>query len=148
MICKAAFPDRISPRPQSRNLDVAALYFFRLWPGAVTVVTCLRTQSPNPWLAGNSLKMLVGYPVDGAMFGDASVIPGEMYKTAPQPYALVLATDPVGDQMVYTAPWFLGYPGNSGGPSMRSTTGFIIRRGFIWEHCLPGRSLPRRSCGP
>src|SRR5207244_1671623 len=66
---------------------------------------------PNSWLSSTAEKMLVGYPVDGSLFGDASIVPGEMYQTQPQPYPLSLATDPVANQQVYTAPWFLGYPG-------------------------------------
>ncbi|MEI9963010.1 MAG: hypothetical protein WDM76_18400 [Limisphaerales bacterium] len=48
--------------------------------------------TPNPWLTGSSLKMLVGYPVDGSQFGNASIVPGMMYQTDPQPYPLSLAT--------------------------------------------------------
>ncbi len=40
-----------------------------------------------------------------------------MYQIGPQPYPLGLSTDSVTNQQeVYTASWFLSYPGNSGGP--------------------------------
>src|SRR5205814_10243078 len=71
---------------------------------------------PNTWLTSTSQKMLVGYPVDGSLFGDATILPGKMYQTDPQPYPLSLATDPLANQQVYSASWFLSYPGNSGGP--------------------------------
>ena len=73
--------------------------------------------------------MLVGYPVDGSMFGDASIVPGEMYQTLPQPYPLGLATDPVNDQQVYTANWFLSYPGASGGPVYVQYNGYYYPAG-------------------
>src|SRR5262249_52248546 len=73
-------------------------------------------EVPNSWLSSTSLKMLVGYPVDGSVFGDTKIKPGVMYATDPQPYPLTQASDPVADQQVYVAPWLLSYPGNSGGP--------------------------------
>ena len=54
--------------------------------------------------------MLAGYPVDGSIFGQG-VQPGIMYATAPLTNSLNLSTNDV-----YTASWFLSYPGNSGGP--------------------------------
>jgi len=68
--------------------------------------------------------MLVGYPVDASQFGDTSIVPGKMYQTNPQPYPLTLATDPVANQQVYTASWFLSYPGNSGGPLCLQFNGY------------------------
>src|SRR5476651_2292845 len=73
--------------------------------------------------------MLAGYPVDGSLFGDASIVPGMMYQTDPQPYALSLATDPVTNQQVYVAPWFLSYPGNSGGPVYVQFNGYYYPAG-------------------
>ena len=73
--------------------------------------------------------MLVGYPVDGSQFGDATIVPGEMYQTQPQPYPLTLATDPVANQQVYTATWFLSYPGNSGGPVYVQYNGYYYPAG-------------------
>jgi hypothetical protein len=105
-------PDQSSP--QSRNLDVAALYFLspaaRGGYGGYLTSDTIRN---NPWLTGSNLKMLVGYPMDGSQYGDASIVPGRMYTTPaqPQPTALSLSTN-----NVYTASWFLSYPGNSGGP--------------------------------
>jgi len=103
-------PDQSSP--QSRNLDVAALYF--LSPAARTGYGGYLTSDavPNPWLTGSNLKMLVGYPVDGSLFGQV-VQPGTMYVTPAQsdsrPFTLVT-------NQTYAASWFLSYPGNSGGP--------------------------------
>ena len=57
--------------PQSRDLDVAALYFTaRRRRGGYGGYLASDTV-PNPWLTGSNLKMLVGYPVDGSQFGDA-----------------------------------------------------------------------------
>jgi hypothetical protein len=73
--------------------------------------------------------MLVGYPVDGSLFGNASIIPGVMYQTDPQPYPLSLAPDSVTNQQVYIAPWFLSYPGNSGGPVYVQFNGYFYPAG-------------------
>ena len=103
--------------PPSRNLDVAALYFSQAVAGGASGGYLPSETVPNPWLSGTSLKMLVGYPVDGSQYGVSGIVPGQMYQTTPQPYALSLDLDPVsGQQEVYTASWFLSYPGNSGGP--------------------------------
>ncbi len=67
---------------------------------------------PNPYLTGNSLKFLVGYPVDGSAFGQ-TVVPSKMYVT-PSGGAQTALDQNSND--VYTASWFLSYPGNSGGP--------------------------------
>ncbi|HEY3762944.1 MAG TPA: Ig-like domain-containing protein [Verrucomicrobiae bacterium] len=120
-------PDQSSP--QSRDFDVAALYFLSPVAGGGYNGYLPSDASPNPWLTGNGLKMLVGYPVDGSEFGDASIVPGEMYQTTPQPYPLSLATDPVNDQQVYTANWFLSYPGNSGGPLYVQYNGYYYPAG-------------------
>jgi hypothetical protein len=116
--------------PQSRNQDVAALYFLSPVAGGGYGGYLPSDASPNPWLTGNSLKMLVGYPVDGSEFGDTTIVPGEMYQTQPQPYALNLATDPVNNQQeVYTASWFLSYGGNSGGPVYAQFNGYYYPAG-------------------
>jgi hypothetical protein len=103
-------PDESSP--QSRNLDVAALYF--LSPAARTGYGGYLASDavPNPWLMGSNLKMLAGYPVDGSFLGQV-VQPGTMYVTPIQPDArpFTLVTN-----QTYAAAWFLSYPGNSGGP--------------------------------
>jgi hypothetical protein len=121
-------PDQSTP--QSRNLDVAALYFLTPVAGGSYGGYLPSDATPNPWLSGSSLKMLVGYPVDGSMFGDASIVPGLMYQTDPQPYALSVSTDPVVNQRVYTAPWFLSYPGNSGGPVYAQFNGYYYPAGI------------------
>src|SRR5262249_27762774 len=53
---------------------------------------------------------------DGSFFGDTSISNGVMYQTDPQPYPLSLSTEQINNQQVYTASWFLSYPGASGGP--------------------------------
>src|SRR5262249_25097183 len=75
------------------------------------------------------LKMLVGYPVDGSMFGDTNVVAGRLHQIDPQPYPLSLSPDPVVDQKVYVASWFLSYPGNSGGPFYVQLNGYYYPAG-------------------
>jgi hypothetical protein len=116
-------PDQSSP--QSRNLDVAALYFTAPAAGGGYGGYLPSDASPNPWLTGNSLKMIVGYPVDGSLFGNASIMPGVLYQTTPQPYAFNADSQPE----VYTAPWVLGYPGNSGGPVYVQLNGYYYPAG-------------------
>jgi len=133
------FPDQSSA--ESRNLDVAALYFFSPVAGGGYGGYLPSDESPNPWLTGTSLKMLVGYPVDGSLFGDASIVPGEMYQTDPQPYPLSPATDPVNElQEVYIAPWFLSYPGNSGGPVYAQFNGYFYPAGVYLGTLYNGSS--------
>ena len=120
-------PDTSTPR--SRNFDVAALYFLSPVAGGGYGGYLPSDESPNPWLTNTALKMLVGYPVDGSQFGDATIVPGEMYQTQPQPYPLTLATDPVANQQVYVATWFLSYPGNSGGPLYVQYNGYYYPAG-------------------
>jgi hypothetical protein len=98
--------------PQSRNLDLAALYFQS--PAARTGHGGYLTSDavPNPWLTGSNLKMLVGYPVDGSFFGQV-VQPGAIYVTPVQPDSRPFTQL---TNQTYAAPWFLSYPGNSGGP--------------------------------
>jgi len=133
--------------PQSRNMDVAAIYFSAPMAGGGHGGYLPSDQTPNPWLTGSSLKMLVGYPVDGSLFGDASIVPGKMYQTDPQPYPLTLATDPVANQQVYLAPWFLSYPGNSGGPVYAQFNGDYypagIYVGTLFNGSVPYASLVR-----
>jgi hypothetical protein len=69
--------------PQSRNMDVAALYFLSPVAGGGYGGFLPSDTVPNQWLASTSLKMLVGYPVDGSQFGDASIVPGTMYADGP-----------------------------------------------------------------
>jgi sugar lactone lactonase YvrE len=115
-------PDQSTP--PSRNYDVAALFFDQPVAGGGHGGYLPSDAVPNTWLTSTALKMLVGYPVDGSQFG-ANVVAGQMYQTDPQPYQLSLATDPVpGQQQVYTAPWFLSYPGNSGGPLYVQLNGY------------------------
>ncbi|HEX3797740.1 MAG TPA: NHL repeat-containing protein [Verrucomicrobiae bacterium] len=134
--------------PESRNLDVAAVYFYSPVADGGYGGYLPSDDVPNPWLTGDSLKMLVGYPVDGSQFGDASILPGLMYQTAPQPFPLSLATDPVNEQQkVYLAPWFLSYPGNSGGPVYAQFNGYYypagIYLGTLYSGNTPYASLVR-----
>lgn len=107
-------PDQSSP--QSRNLDVAALYFNSPVANGGYGGSLPSDATPNTWLTGTAEKMLVGYPVDGSQFGVANIVNGRMYEIGPQPYPLTQAPEPVADQQIYTASWMLSYPGNSGGP--------------------------------
>src|SRR5205823_2081896 len=86
-------PDQSTP--QSRNLDVAALYFDTPVAGGGYGGYLPSDVTPNSWLSSTSQKMLVGYPVDGSLFGDTNIIPGVMYSAGPQPYPLIPATDPI-----------------------------------------------------
>jgi hypothetical protein len=89
--------------------------------------------------------MLVGYPVDGSMFQVPGVVAGEMYETGPQPYPLILATDPVNEQEeVYTAAWFLSYPGNSGGPFYVEYDGYYYPAG-VYLGTLLNETTPYAS---
>jgi sugar lactone lactonase YvrE len=115
--------------PQAANLDVAAMYFLQYVAGGGYGGYLPSDASPNTWLTSTAEKMLVGYPVDGSEFGNA-VVPGEMYQTQPQPDPLALSTDPVnGQQEVYIASWFLGYPGDSGGPVYVQYNGYYYPAG-------------------
>ncbi len=107
-------PDQSSP--QSRNMDVAALYFNAPVANGGYGGSLPSDATPNTWLTGTAEKMLAGYPVDGSQFGVANIVNGRMYEIGPQPYPLTPAVDPIANQQVYTASWMLSYPGNSGGP--------------------------------
>jgi hypothetical protein len=138
-------PDQSSP--QSRNLDVAALYFPSPVAGNGYGGYLPSDIIPNPWLSSTSQKLLVGYPVDGSLLGDASIVPGVMYQVGPQPYPLGLAMDPVDNQQVYVAPWFLSYPGNSGGPLYVQYDGYYyaagVYLGTLYSGIVPTASLVR-----
>ena len=138
-------PDQSTP--QSRNFDVAALYFLSPvtlggYGGYLSSDT-----SPNPWLTGTSQKMLVGYPVDGSLFGDATITPGVMYQTGPQPYSFTMATDPVTNQQVYKGTRLLSYPGNSGGPLYVQFNGYYypaaVYLGTLYNGVQPYASAVR-----
>jgi sugar lactone lactonase YvrE len=138
-------PGRSSP--QSRNLDVAALYFEEPVAGGGHGGYLPADTVPNSWLTSTSQKMLVGYPVDGSSLGDASIVPGVMYQVGPQPYPLSLATDPVASQQEYLAHWFLSYPGNSGGPFYVQYNGYYypagVCLGTLYNGVVPYASLVR-----
>jgi len=89
----------------------------------------------------------VGYPVDGSQFGIANITNGLMYETGPQTTAFGLATDPVADQQVYTASWFLSYPGNSGGPLYVQYDGYYypagVYLGTLFNGTVPYASTVR-----
>ena len=60
-------PDQSSP--QSRNLDVAALYFQSPVANGGYGGWLPSDATPNLWLTSTAEKMLVGYPVDGSSLG-------------------------------------------------------------------------------
>jgi hypothetical protein len=70
-----------------------------------------------------------------------------MYQVGPQPYSLSLSMDPVADQQVYLAPWFLSYPGNSGGPLYVEFNGYYypagVYLGTVYSGIVPYASLVR-----
>jgi len=142
-------PDQSTP--QSRNLDVAALYFLFPVSGGGYGGYLHSDAEPNPWLTGTISKMLVGYPVDGSLFGDVTITNGLMYETGPQPYPLTLATDPIVNQQVYTAPWFFSYPGNSGGPFYVYYNGYYYPAGLylgtLYNGAVPYASAVRAIDG-
>ncbi len=127
----------------SRNLDVAALYFSEPVAGGGFGGYLPSDAVPNTWLGSAALKMLVGYPVDGSQFG-MNLLAGKMYQTEPQPHALTRATDPVANQQVYLAPWFLSYPGNSGGPIYVQFNGYYYPAG-VYLGTLFNGSVPYAS---
>jgi V8-like Glu-specific endopeptidase len=139
-------PDQSTP--PSRNLDVAAVYFLDSVAAGGHGGYLPSDAVPNTWLSSTALKMLVGYPVDGSQFGDASIEPGKMYQTDPQPYPLNLAQDPVsGQQQVYIAPWLLSHPGNSGGPVYVQLNGYYypaaVYLGTLFSGAQPYGSVVR-----
>jgi sugar lactone lactonase YvrE len=133
--------------PQSRNFDVAALYFQSPVAGGGYGGCLPSDATPNSWLTSTAEKMLVGYPVDGSMFQVPGVVPGQMYEIGPQPYPLSPATDPVNDQQVYTASWFISYPGNSGGPFYVEFDGYYypagVYLGTLFSGTVPYASAVR-----
>jgi hypothetical protein len=140
-------PDQSTP--QSRNVDVAALYFpIPVAQGGHGGYLPSDTVS-NIWLTGTSPKMIVGYPVDGSLFGDDTINAnaGKMYQTLPRPYSFSLAADPVSGQQVYTAKWFLSYSGNSGGPVYVELNGYYypaaVYLGSLYNGVQPYASVVR-----
>jgi sugar lactone lactonase YvrE len=138
-------PDQSSP--QSRNLDVAALYFASPAAGGGYGGYLPSDATPNTWLTSMAEKMLVGYPVDGSQFDVANIVHGQMYEIGPQPYPLSQATDPLADQQVYTASWMLSYPGNSGGPFYVRFDGYYypagVYLGTLFNGVVPYASAVR-----
>jgi sugar lactone lactonase YvrE len=137
--------------PQSRNFDVAALYFSSPVAGGGYGGYLPSDASPNSWLTSTAEKMCVGYPVDGSMFQVPGVVPGQMCQIGSQPYPLSLATDPAVDQQVYTASWFLGYPGESGGPLYVQFDGYFypagVYLGTLFNGTVPYASAVRAIDG-
>ena len=138
-------PDQSSP--QSRNMDVAALYFQTPAANGGYGGFLPSDATPNPWLASTAEKLLTGYPVDGSQFGISTITNGVMYETGPQTTPFGLATDPVADQQVYTAPWLLSYPGNSGGPLYVQYDGYYypagVYLGSLYNGTVPYASAVR-----
>jgi hypothetical protein len=138
-------PDQSSP--QSRNFDVAALYFQNPVANGGSGGYLPSDATPNLWLTSMAEKMLVGYPVDGSQFDVSNIVNGQMYEVGPQPYPLTLAPDPIADQQVYTASWFLSYPGNSGGPFYVQLNGYYypagVYLGTLFNGVVPYASAVR-----
>ena len=129
--------------PQSRNVDVAALYFSGPIASGGYGGYLPSDALPNQWLTSTAEKMLVGYPVDGSLFGFTNIVPGQMYQIGPQPYPLSLSPDAVTNQQeVYTASWFLSYPGNSGGPLYVQLNNYFYPAG-VYLGTLNGQSVVR-----
>ena len=97
--------------PESRNWDVAALYFDSPVARGGYGGYLSSDAATNEWLTSSQPKMLVGYPVDGGSFGDPAIAPGKMHATAATNYSFTLQTN-----RVYASADFLSFPGNSGGP--------------------------------
>ncbi len=132
---------------QSRNLDVAALYFTGPVAGGGFGGYLPSDQVPNQWLTSSAEKMLVGYPVDGSLYGFTTIVPGTMYEIGPQPYALTLDAETVtNQQQVYLASWFLSFPGNSGGPLYVQLNGYYYPAG-VYLGTLNGQSVVRAIDG-
>jgi len=126
--------------PQSRNMDVAALYFLSPVANGGYGGYLPSDGLPNPWLTSTTNKMLVGYPMDGSQFGITNIVSGEMYVTGPQTNRLSPATNLVnGQQEVYTASWFLSYPGNSGGPFYVEFDGYYYPAGVYLGTLYSGK---------
>lgn len=98
------------PSLNSENLDVAALYFQMPADNGGYAGYLASDNVPDPWLTKGYNIMLVGYPVDGSQYGKV-ITPGLMYATLPESHALKRDANEV-----YTTPYFLGFPGNDGGP--------------------------------
>ena len=68
-------------------------------------------------------------------------------QTQPEPYPLSLDNNPVNDQQVYTASWFLSYAGNSGGPVYVQYNGYYypagVYLGTSYSGTVPIASLVR-----
>lgn len=138
-------PDQSSP--QSRNLDVAALYFEQPVAGGGFGGYLPSDATPNEWLTSTANKLLVGYPVDGSAFGIDNIVPGTMYEAGPQRTPLTVAPDPVSGQQVYETPGILSYPGNSGGPFYVQFNGYYypagVYLGTLYNGVVPYASAVR-----
>jgi hypothetical protein len=133
--------------PQSRNFDVAALYFKSPVAGGGYGGYLASDVTPNYWLTSTANKGLVGYPVDGSLFQVPGLVPGQMYRIGPYPYPLSLATNALNDQQVYTASWFLSCPGNTGGPFYVQFNGYYypagVYLGTLFNGTVPYASAVR-----
>ncbi len=129
--------------PQSRELDVAALYFGSALASGGYGGYLPSDTVPNQWLTSTAQKMLAGYPVDGSLYGFTNIVAGQMYQIGPQPFPLDLSPDLTPDQQeIYTASWFLSYPGNSGGPLYVQLNGYYYPAG-VYLGTLNNQSVVR-----
>jgi hypothetical protein len=124
--------------PQSRNFDVAALYFTE------TVARggfggYLSSDLPvNEWLTGSAQKMIVGYPVDAAADGYTNVIAGKMHATPIKTNAFAQQND-----RVYGTTEFLTFGGNSGGPVYVQHTNNLFYPAAVYLGRVSGASVMR-----
>jgi len=102
--------------PASRNSDAAAIYFLDQIARGGYGGYLVSHSVPSEWLVSSKQKLLVGYPMDGASFGDAAIAPGQMHATIEKNFSFIQS-----NQVCVTS-GFLGFPGNSGGPVYVLTT--------------------------
>lgn len=106
---------------ETRNLDVAALYFFedagRGGYGGYQITT-----TNGQWLDGAQLKLMVGYPVENVPEANR----GKMHQVGPFFAAFQKVTN-----QVYRSDQIVSYGGNSGGPVCVLSTNSAGRAFFI-----------------
>lgn len=106
----------------SQNLDVAALYFLEPAGRGGYGGYLVSSAGGAEWLLTNSLKMLIGYPVEGVNAMDI----GKMHASG----AYNLHFNPLTNR-VFMSLDFRSYPGNSGGPlCVQHTNGYYYPAGI------------------
>jgi hypothetical protein len=125
---------------QSRNQDVAALYFLSAVARGGFGGYLASDAPTNQWLGGSSQKMLVGYPVDASDYGYTNISPGKMHVTPAANYNFTLQNG-----RVYSSPDFLGFSGNSGGPLCVTHTNGVVYPAAVYLGTLSDGSSAVRS---